>query len=104
RAEADPLMARLMLDYDGDVAVSEDGGIVYHFEAMRKTADEAVGTKPRPKAAWETPPSLPPLPGNPGEADVLIAALNFFNLIMSGVALSNNITLAKLPYLILHHI
>jgi hypothetical protein len=104
RAEADPLMARLMLDYDGDVAVSEDGGIVYHFEAMRKTAEEAVSIKPRPKPAWENPPSLPPLTGNPGEADVLIAALNLFNLIMSGVAIANNITLAKLPYLILRHI
>ena len=29
REEADPMMARLMLDYDGDVDVSEGGGITY---------------------------------------------------------------------------
>src|SRR5206468_11286053 len=31
RHEADPLMARLMLDYDGDVIVSDEGGITYTF-------------------------------------------------------------------------
>ena len=105
RSEADPLMARLMLDYDGDVAVSEEGGIVYHFEAMRKTADDAVPAKSaRPRPAWDALPELPPLTGNPGESDVLIAGLNLFNMIMSGVALAQNITLAKLPWLIFRHI
>ncbi len=32
RELADPMMARLMLDYEGDVDVSDDGGIVYRFE------------------------------------------------------------------------
>jgi len=44
REQADPLMARLMLDYDGDVEVSNDGGIYYHFEAMRKTAEVTRGS------------------------------------------------------------
>ncbi|MEO6419741.1 MAG: hypothetical protein ABIP39_10060, partial [Polyangiaceae bacterium] len=38
REEADPMMARLMLDYEGDVEVSEAGGITYKFEQLRKTA------------------------------------------------------------------
>src|SRR5208283_216198 len=58
REQADPMMARLMLDYDGDVAVSEEGGIVYRFEAMRKTARDGAagateGHEERPRAAWE---------------------------------------------------
>ena len=102
RDKADPLMARLMLDYDGDVAVSEEGGIVYHFEAMRKTATVTDARRPRP--AWEALPELPPLTGNPTETNALIAGLNLFNVVMSVVAIEQNITLAKLPLLLLRHI
>ncbi len=104
RHEADPLMAKLMLDYDGDVAVSEEGGIVYHFEAMRKTAEESASAPPRPKPAWERVPELPPLTGNPTETNMLIAGLNLFNAVMSAVAIGQNLTLAKLPLLIFRHI
>src|SRR5262249_44970072 len=54
REEADPLMARLMLDYDGEVAVSEEGGIIYRFEAMRMTA--GMPEEPPPPAAGGPPP------------------------------------------------
>jgi hypothetical protein len=105
RAEADPLMAKLMLDYEGDVAVSEEGGIVYHFEGMRKTAEESRGSSgPRPKPAWETPPTLPPLTGNPPESNFMIAGLNLFNAVMASVAIAQNLTLAKLPWLLFRHI
>jgi hypothetical protein len=107
RDQADPMMARLMLDYDGDVDVSEDGGITYHFEAMRRTVEAeepgraAVGMGPsaaaRPRPAWEKKKSLLPLTGNDGGTNALIVALNTFNLVMSLVAIDNNLTLAKLP-------
>jgi hypothetical protein len=101
RHQADPMMARLMLDYDGDVEVSEEGGIYYRFESMRKTAAEggAASQGPRPRAAWDEPQTLPPLTGNESGSNVLIGALNGFNLIMSLVALDMNLTLSKLPYL-----
>jgi hypothetical protein len=100
RDQADPLMARLMLDYDGDVEVSEEGGIYYRFESVRKTAEtEASGPPRRPRAAWEELPSLPPLTGNGGGTNFLIGALNGFNLMMSLVALDMNLTVSKLPYL-----
>jgi hypothetical protein len=98
REQADPLMARLMLDYDGDVGVSEEGGIYYHFESMRKTG-EAVAEGPRPRAAWDESKTLPPLTGNSGGSNALIFGLNAFNLIMSLVAIDMNLTLSKLPYL-----
>jgi hypothetical protein len=109
RDQADPMMARLMLDYDGDVAVSEEGGIYYHFESMRKTsatddtslpserAAAADGVRPRP--AWDEPKALPPLTGNSAGSNTLIVALNAFNLVMSLVAIDLNLTLSKLPYL-----
>ncbi len=31
KEKADPFMAKLMLNYDGDVSVSEEGGIIYEF-------------------------------------------------------------------------
>jgi hypothetical protein len=101
RDQADPLMAKLMLDYDGDVGVSEDGGIYYHFESMRKTAAEggAEGDAARPRAAWDEPRILAPLTGNTVGSNFLIGALNAFNLIMSLVAIDENLTLSKLPWL-----
>jgi hypothetical protein len=38
REEVDPLMAKLMTDYEGSVEVSEEGGIAYRFPSVRKTA------------------------------------------------------------------
>ena len=52
------MMARLMLDYEGDVGVSEDGGIFYSFPAMRKTASESSRrATPTPlRRAWDSQP------------------------------------------------
>jgi hypothetical protein len=109
REQADPMMARLMLDYDGDVEVSEEGGIYYRFESMRKTAEAeatspaslrtASGDAPRPRAAWDELKELMPLTGNSAGSNILILALNGFNLIMSLVAIDVNLTLSKLPFL-----
>jgi hypothetical protein len=102
REQADPLMARLMLDYDGDVGVSEEGGIVYRFPTLRKTAADA------PAASDEAPPpawapsrvkALPPLTGNSAGANFLIVALNAFNLFMGSWALQNGMTLERFVHL-----
>jgi hypothetical protein len=101
REQADPMMARLMLDYDGDVGVSEDGGIYYSFPAMRKTADEAPGRpSAQPPAAWESQPKpLPPLTGNSAGANFAIGALNAFNLLMGFWAIGNGLTLERVSHL-----
>ena len=98
REQADPLMARLMLDHDGTVDVGEQGGIVYRFESMRRTAD-TTGAARHPvsqKAAWETPPELPPLTGNTAAANAGIAALNVFNALVASFVLSNGLTITNL--------
>jgi hypothetical protein len=97
REKADPLMARLMLDYDGDVDVSEDGGIVYRFEAVRKTASETTEREPAP--AWTRLKPLPPLTGNPGAANVAIGAINGFNLLMGIWAIENDMTIERAIHL-----
>jgi hypothetical protein len=102
REKADPMMARLMLDYEGDVGVSEDGGIFYSFPAMRKTASEgenARGTSP-PPPAWDTQPKpLQPFTGNSVGANVAITALNAFNFLMGFWAIGNGLTLERVSHL-----
>ena len=97
REQADPMMARLMLDYEGDVDVSEDGGIVYRFEKIRKTATDAP--EPEPPPAWVRSKPLPPLTGNPGGANFAIAALNGFNLLMGAWAIKNGMTVERMMHL-----
>jgi len=108
RDEADPLMARLMLDHDGTVDVAEQGGILYRFEGMRRTAEETPAApfapKPARRAAWDTPATLPLLTGNRAGSNVAIAALNGFNLIASGWAISNGMTISNLTTLLTTHL
>ena len=103
REEADPLMARLMLDHDGSVEVSERGGIFYRFTALRRTAGETSAKSARPSAAWENPETLRPLTGNDVGDNVGIAALNGFNLVAALVAIANDLTLSNLPRLFDKH-
>jgi hypothetical protein len=98
REQADPMMARLMLDYDGDVDVSEDGGIVYRFAALRKTAMDAAPA-PEPRPAWERVKPLPPLTGNSAGANAVIVALNAFNLFMGLWAIDNDMTIERAVHL-----
>lgn len=98
REKAEPMMSRLLLDYEGEIEVGDEGGIVYRFEALRKTADEPDGVH-RPRPIWERVKRLTPLTGNTTGSNLLIAGLNGFNLIMAWFALSNELTFAKLEWL-----
>jgi hypothetical protein len=98
REQADPLMAKLMLDYEGDVGVSEDGGIFYTFPAMRKTAS-AVGDERPPEPAWAHIEPLAPLTGNSPGSNFAIAALNGFNLLMGLWAVGSGMTLERVSHL-----
>lgn len=97
REQADPLMAKLMLDYDGDVAVSEDGGLVYRFPEMRKTASDTREVEPSP--AWNRLKPVEPLTGNSIGANVAIAGLNAFNFFMGLWAIANGLTLERVSHL-----
>lgn len=97
RDEADPLMARLMLDYEGTVEVSDEGGIVYRFESLRKTVEESRGAgEARPEPIWAKLKSLTPLTGNGAGTNLLIVLLNGFNLLMSLYALNAHLTFSRI--------
>jgi hypothetical protein len=90
-------MSKLMLDYDGDAAVSEEGGIVYRFPEIRKTASEGPQAEPSP--AWARAKPLEPLTGNPFGVNVAIVAINGFNLFMASWVLQNGMTLERAAHL-----
>lgn len=106
RDEADPLMARLMLDHDGEVLVGEQGGILYRFEGMRRTAEVEVSgpspARPTRRAAWDTPVAQPLLTGNANGSNLVIALLNGFNVLASGWVLTHGLTIANLFMLLTH--
>lgn len=98
REQADPLMAKLMLDYEGDVGVSDDGGIFYTFPAMRRTASVATDDRP-PEPAWARAEPLAPLTGNSPGTNFVIAGLNTFNLLMGLWSIGNGMTIERVSHL-----
>jgi hypothetical protein len=97
RDEVDTMMARLMVDYDGEVDVSSEGGIAYRFEALRKTASGK--TEMPPAGTWTKPIPKQPLTGNESGSNAMIVLLNLFNLGMGAFAFFNHITLDSIPNL-----
>lgn len=96
-AQADPLLAKLMLDYDGEVSVSENGGIVYTFREIRKTVQNNY--IPEPSPIWSTREKLKPLTGNTAGTNLLITALNGFNLAMGTFMISQHFTIEKIMWM-----
>ena len=96
KEEADPFMAKLMLDYEGDVLVSEQGGIYYEFISMRKSSEREIVGSPPP--IWQKREVLPEFTGNPAGSNMLIVCLNGFNMVMSSVAIANGWTIEKFQY------
>jgi hypothetical protein len=94
RAETDPLMAKLMLDYEGDVHVSESGGIYYSFVSLRRsTRKQQEGPV---SSIWANPPQVPPVTGNSFGTNLLIGVLNGLNLAGGIYGLTHSLTLANL--------
>lgn len=85
--KAEEEVTRLLVDYDGDPEVTDEGVIVYSFPKLLKSAEapkELVPWKP----AWEKLETRPVLTGNGKATDVLIGAFAGFNLFMSFFAAS----------------
>ena len=102
RDEADPLMARLMLDYDGMVDVSEEGGIIYRFASLRKSVEARPA--PRPAPIWEETKRLAPLTGNEPGANFLIILLNGFNFFASLWVIAQGLTLQNVSLAIFQRV
>lgn len=77
RQEADALVSRLMLEYEGEPRVSEAGTLHFFFPELMKTT---LG----PGRAYELPNrELIPFTRNPSKTNGWIIGLNAFNLVLS---------------------
>lgn len=100
RDQANALLSKLMLDYDGDVFVSEEGGIVYRFKELRRTARAEAPKAAEARRVWTRRKEVPPLTGNGLRTNLLIAGLNAFNLVMSLYAMGADLTIHRLTLLL----
>jgi len=101
RETAERELLRLVVDYDGDIQVSDDGAIVYVFRALRTTAGRRDAL-PAPKVAWSERRVLQPLTGNSASTNVVLAALNGFNTIASAIVVAGGLTVERIFQLIEH--
>jgi hypothetical protein len=77
---ADEELTRLMVDYDGEVEVAEDGTLIYVFIDLLKSAG-AVGTSW--SYDWDRADPKPALTGNTPGTNAVVAGFAGFNLLAS---------------------
>jgi len=98
REQAERLLLRLVVDYQGDLAVSEAGAITYSFADLRTTVEGTPSSRvvAAPIGIWAQRVTLPPLTGNSAGSNLLFGLINGFNLVASGAVLANDLTLERL--------
>jgi hypothetical protein len=100
REAAERELLRLVVDHDGDIQVSDDGALVYNFKALRPTTETSTERAVEP--VWVTRETLPALTGNGAGTNVLLGALNGFNVTMGGVGVGMGLTVERVFELIQH--
>jgi hypothetical protein len=99
REEAERLLLRLVVDYQGDIEATENGVVVYRFKDLRTTA-KASEREAAPAPIWSQRVNLPALTGNTGGSNFLFALINAFNLAASTYVLANGLTIERLTAMI----
>lgn len=86
RTEAEALLSKLMVDYDGEVDVTENGAIVYRFPDLRRTAPAALPPAPAVPvpAVWRAAVPAEPFTGNSTGSNSAILGLTAFVAMMGG--------------------
>ena len=102
RESAERDLLRLVVDYDGDIQVSEDGAIVYVFKALRATAGRTSALSAPPPALSCVAGRCRPLTGNTAGTNLMLGALNAFNMVVSAVAVAGGITVERVFELVEH--
>ncbi len=77
---AEEELTRLMVDYDGEVEVADDGTLIYVFAGLLDSAEKTGGWW---RWAWDEPEAATTLTGNTGTANAVVAGFTGFNLIAS---------------------
>jgi hypothetical protein len=102
REEAERVLLRLVVDYQGDIEATDEGAVVYRFKDLRTTAAAAGAERGQavPAPIWGQRVTLPALTGNTGGSNFLFALINGFNLAASGYVLANGLTIERLTHML----
>jgi hypothetical protein len=104
REGAERELLRLVVDHDGDIQVSDDGAVLYVFKALRSTAAAELDARaPGGGVAapiWTERATVPPVTGNGAGTNVLLAALNGFNIAAGAAAVAAGLTVDRLAALV----
>lgn len=94
---AGALVSRLLLDYDGQVDVSDEGAIVYAFPALRPSVGEPASAPP---AIWQRVRELQPFTGNRAGSNAAILAATAMIAICGwfGISLGFPLWAAQVPF------
>jgi hypothetical protein len=82
-AGAEEELTRLMVEYDGEVEVADDGTLLYVFDALMPSAEAQGGAATKWAWSWDQPDPLPSLTGNTAGANAATAGFAAFNLLGS---------------------
>lgn len=85
--EAENALTAGIMRFGGEVDVTENGNLVYRFDALRLSAKATGDTGRDLEPIWFQSATAPPLTGNPGSTNFWITAFNAFNLVMASVVL-----------------
>jgi uncharacterized membrane protein len=79
-AEADDRLLKLMVDYQGDVEVTEEGALVYTFDRLMPTLQQSLPEERQWAYCWERPEETAMLNRNSKSTNGWIIFFNLFNL------------------------
>lgn len=89
---ADREITRILLDYGGDIEVTDDGAMLYHFDDLLASAGESetpVDTGPAYEREPEDPPNFFGLATGKAVLILLLFALGFSGLLVSGLSMGD---------------
>ena len=79
--ETKNILINMIVKYEGDIEVNDDGIIIYKFDNLEFSNNDSENFS----YAWERPKKIPKLNYNTKNENSLIIAFNFFNLLMSSL-------------------
>lgn len=92
--EADSLIVKFVLDYNGSILVLANGQLMYFFPDLQEA--RLPNYISQRQFDWSKRAQQPLLTGNSFMINMLIIIINLFNLLISAIFIQNRITLNKL--------
>lgn len=100
--DAEARITRLLVDFEGEIEISDEGGVFYVFRDVLVSTGPSSTTSVEP--VWDRPVKVPALTGsNAAEHNLIIGGVNLFNLGMGAFAVTHHWTLENLVRMFTTH-